>query len=172
MSRVGALHWLESKCYNLMTCMVGSHAERQPHIHSTNKPNIENLICEYHLPMIVWPARLSCSPELFCSAALIASSFYLVTNKKWLMKPSLDYETNMALLSFQSGSQLKKRAVHKCDCANTDWLILKNHLEVGTMWILEVKLASLLAPVKTGLGITFHVNIFCGISVPFYMAMG
>ena len=57
--------------------MVGSHAERQPHIHSINEGN--NLTCA---DMIVWPARLSCSPDLFCSAALIASSFCLVTNTR------------------------------------------------------------------------------------------
>ena len=28
---------------------------------------------------------------------------------------SLDYETNMALLSYLSGSQLKKQMVHECD---------------------------------------------------------
>ena len=36
---------------------------------------------------------------------------------------SLDYETNMALLPFLSGLQLKKQAVHECDFAETDWLI-------------------------------------------------
>ena len=39
------------------------------------KRNNMNLTCADHLPLIVWPARLSHSPDLFCSAALIASSF-------------------------------------------------------------------------------------------------
>ena len=39
-----------------------------------------NLTCADCLPMIVWLARLSHSPDLFCSAALIASSFCLITN--------------------------------------------------------------------------------------------
>ena len=33
---------------------------------------------------------------------------------------SLDYETNMGLLSYLSGSQLKKQMVHQCDFADTD----------------------------------------------------
>ena len=59
-----------------MTCMVGSHAERQPHIQLLNA----NLTCADRLPMIIWLARLSHSPDLFCSAGLIASSFCLITN--------------------------------------------------------------------------------------------
>ena len=58
-----------------MVIYVGSHAERQPHIHSIKKSNNENLTCADCLPMIVWLARLSPSSDLFCSAVLIASSF-------------------------------------------------------------------------------------------------
>jgi len=36
---------------------------------------------------------------------------------------SLDCETNMALLSYLSGSQLKKQTIHECDFADTEWLI-------------------------------------------------
>ena len=76
--------------------------------------------------MITWLARLSCNPDLFCSAALIASSFCLITNTLVLEEVdelslmSLDYETNMAVLSFLSGSQLKKQAIYECDFADTD----------------------------------------------------
>ena len=74
----------------LMTCMVGSHAERQPHIHSISIPysvlfsweeifmknwkkpwcsvcNDGNLACADYLPVIVWPARLSHMSDLFFS---------------------------------------------------------------------------------------------------------
>ena len=37
---------------------------------------------------------------------------------------TLDYEINMALLSYLSGSQLKKQAVHECDFADTVDLFL------------------------------------------------
>ena len=33
---------------------------------------------------------------------------------------SLDYETNMALLSYLSGLQLENQTVHECDFADTD----------------------------------------------------
>ena len=45
--------------------MVGSR-ERQPHIHSISKCNDGNLAFADYLPMIVWPAKLSCKPDMFC----------------------------------------------------------------------------------------------------------
>ena len=59
---------------------------------------------------------------LFCSI----DRFQFLSDNQYqrrLMKlngMSLDYETNMALLSYLSGSQLKKRMVHECDFIDTD----------------------------------------------------
>ena len=64
------------------------------HIHSINKRNIkwEFLTCADDFPMIGWPTRLSRSPDLSCSAALITSSFLshnLNIRRARLMKLSL-----------------------------------------------------------------------------------
>ena len=65
--------------------MIGSHAESQQHIHSINKCNDPNLACVDF--MIVQPAKLyiSCKPNTFCSAALIASGLCLTasTRRGW-----------------------------------------------------------------------------------------
>ena len=68
--------------YYWLTCMVGSRAERQQHIHSISKCNDENLACADYLPTIVWPVRQSCSSDLFCSAALITSSFVTTNSRR------------------------------------------------------------------------------------------
>ena len=62
--------------------VAGSRAERQRHIHSISKCNDENLACADYLPMVVWPARQSCSSDLFCSAALITSSFVTTNSRR------------------------------------------------------------------------------------------